>query len=65
MKNDQGWPLPPDPDQRADIEAIYKARYLPAFEIYHSEASPEHAADFLVSLQEFDAPIILRRPAIL
>lgn len=50
-----------DPDKRAEIETIYKQRYLPAFEIYHSEARPEHAADFIVSLEDFDRPFICRR----
>jgi len=50
------------PGNGADIEAVYRARYLSAFDLYQSEANPTAAADFVISLEVFEAPVILRRP---
>lgn len=48
------------PDQ---IEASYDQRYLPAFELYLSEANPEARADILIDLEDFASPRIERMPS--
>ena len=45
------------------VEAAYDRRYLPAFDLYLSEAGPEASADIIVDLEDFAAPCIERMPS--
>lgn len=50
-------------DISGQIETVYDQRYLPAFELYLAEATPEARANILVDLDDFAAPRIIRMPA--
>jgi len=46
-----------DPDQ---VRVIYDQRYLPAFDLYLSEADPEARSDILIDFEDFSRPGIIR-----
>ncbi|MFN3911721.1 uridylate kinase [Hyphomonas sp.] len=54
-------------DERAgsetdQVKSSYDLRYLPAFDLYLSEANPESEADILIDLEDFSSPRIIRMP---
>jgi uridine kinase len=46
----------------AEVERRYRARYLPAQELYRAEADPEARADVLVDVTDLGRPRVLRFP---
>jgi uridine kinase len=46
-----------EPDQ---VKMIYDQRYLPAFDLYLSEADPEARSDILIDFEDFNAPATIR-----
>lgn len=46
-----------DPEQ---VKMIYDQRYVPAFDLYLSEADPEARCDILIDVEDFNTPGILR-----
>lgn len=52
-----------DGGRPAEVEALYRSRYLPAQRLYEAQSKPEESADVVLENSDVREPVVLRWPA--